>query len=113
MAGRSEDLQTALRRAVPAIDETDNLLNLLGNDSTTLQQLTANSDAVVTALANNSKLVQNFIVDADNAATDTATQDANLKTDPAALPGLARAAQAGDGQAGHRRRREHAGASRT
>ncbi len=88
VAGRSEDLQTALRRAVPALDQTDNLLNLLGNDSTTLQQLTANSDAVVTALANNSKLVQNFIVDADKAATDTATQDANLKTTLQRFPGL-------------------------
>src|SRR5581483_8967566 len=88
VAGRSEDLQTALRRAVPAIDETDNLLNLLGNDSRTLQELTANSDAVVTALANNSKQVQNFIVDADHAATDTATQDANLKTSLHRFPGL-------------------------
>src|SRR5581483_117904 len=88
VAGRSEDLQTALRRAVPAIDETDNLLNLLGNDSHTLQELTANSDAVVTALANNSKQVQNFIVDADHAATDTATQQANLKTALHRFPGL-------------------------
>jgi uncharacterized membrane protein YgcG len=73
---------------VPALDETDNLLNLLANDSTTLQQLTANSDAVVTALANNSKDVQNFIVQADHAATDTATQDANLKTSLQRFPGL-------------------------
>ena len=88
VAGRSEDLQTALRRAVPALDETDNLLNLLANDSHTLQELTANSDAVVTALANNSKQVQNFIVEADNAATDTATQQANLKTTLQRFPGL-------------------------
>jgi virulence factor Mce-like protein len=88
VAGRSEDLQTALKRAVPAIDETDNLLNLLGNDSKTLQDLTANSDAVVTALANNSKQVQDFIVDADHAATDTATQQANLKTTLHRFPGL-------------------------
>ena len=63
VAGRSTDLQTALQRAVPALDETDNLLNLLGNDSNTLKALTANSNAVVTALANNSKQVQNFIVE--------------------------------------------------
>jgi len=88
VAGRSEDLQTALRRAVPALDETDNLLNLLANDSSTLQALTANSDAVVTALANNSKLVQNFIVDADHAATDTATQQANLRTTLHRFPGF-------------------------
>jgi len=88
VAGRSEDLQTALRRAVPALDQADNLLNLLGNDSSTLQQLTANSDAVVTALANNSKLVQNFIVEADHAATDTATQQASLRTGLHRFPAL-------------------------
>jgi virulence factor Mce-like protein len=88
VAARSEDIQTALRRAVPAIDQTDILLTLLGNDSATLKDLTANSDAVVTALANNSKQVQNFIVEANNAATDTATQQANLKTSLHRFPGL-------------------------
>jgi virulence factor Mce-like protein len=88
VAARSEDIQTALRRAVPAIDQTDNLLNLLGNDSHTLQDLTSNSDAVVTALANNSKQVQDFIVEANNAATDTATQQANLKTSLHRFPAL-------------------------
>ena len=39
-AARSGDLQAALQRAVPALTETDNLLSLLGNDSTTLQNLT-------------------------------------------------------------------------
>src|SRR5579859_2496758 len=33
VAGRSGDLQSALQRAVPALTETDNLLNLLANDS--------------------------------------------------------------------------------
>ena len=65
VAGRSDDLQAALRRAVPALTETDNLLNLLGNDSHTLQQLTVNSDAVITALANNSTRSQRFIDEAE------------------------------------------------
>jgi ABC-type transporter Mla subunit MlaD len=88
VAARSTDLQTALQRAVPAIDETDNLLNLLANDSQTLQALTSNSNTVVTALANNSKLVQDFIVEADKAATDTATQQQNLKVSLQRFPGL-------------------------
>jgi virulence factor Mce-like protein len=86
VAGRSGDLAAALRRAVPALTETDNLLNLLGNDSNTLQQLTSNSDAVITALANNSAQVQRFIVEANNAATDTATQQANLQLTLQRLP---------------------------
>jgi ABC-type transporter Mla subunit MlaD len=88
VAARSTDLQTALQRAVPALDETDNLLDLLANDSQTLKALTANSNAVVTALANNSKLVQDFIVEADKAATDTATQQQNLKVSLQRFPGL-------------------------
>ena len=88
VAGRSTDLQTALQRAVPALTETDNLLNLLANDSDTLKALTSNSNAVVTALANNSKLVQDFIVEADKSATDTATQSANLKVSLQRFPGL-------------------------
>jgi virulence factor Mce-like protein len=86
VAGRSGDLAAALRRAVPALTETDNLLNLLGNDSHTLQQLTVSSDAVITALANNSTQVQRFIVEANNAATDTATQQANLRVSLQRLP---------------------------
>jgi ABC-type transporter Mla subunit MlaD len=88
VAARSTDIQTALQRAVPALDEADNLLGLLANDSNTLQQLTVNSDAVVTALANNSKQVQDFIVQADNAATDTATQQQNLETTLQRFPGF-------------------------
>jgi ABC-type transporter Mla subunit MlaD len=86
VAGRGGDLQAALQRAVPALQDTDNLLNLLANDSNTLQALTANSDQVLTELANNSKDVQNFIVEANNAATDTATQQNNLRLSLHDLP---------------------------
>jgi virulence factor Mce-like protein len=87
-AGRSGDLQAALRRAVPALTETDNLLQLLGNDSQTLQQLTANSNTVITDLAHNSVQVQRFITQADNAAIDTATQQGNLQSTLQQLPGF-------------------------
>lgn len=85
-AGRSGDVQAALQRAVPALTETDNLLSLLANDSQTLKALTASSDQVITTLANNSASVQRFIVDANNAASDTATQDANFRLTLHRLP---------------------------
>jgi phospholipid/cholesterol/gamma-HCH transport system substrate-binding protein len=88
VASRSEDLQTALRRAVPAITETDNLLNLLANDSHTIQQLNVNADVVITALADNSGQVQRFISEANNAATDTATQSTNLQATLRRFPGF-------------------------
>jgi virulence factor Mce-like protein len=88
VAGNSQNLQAALDRAVPALTETDSLLNLLANDSSTLQNLTSTSDSLVTALANNSASVQRFIVEANNAATDTATQNANLRGTFQNLPGF-------------------------
>jgi virulence factor Mce-like protein len=88
VAGRSGDLEAALKRAVPALTQTDNLLNLLANDSGTLQSLTSNSDSVITALANNSAQVQRFITEANNAATDTATQSANLRATLHNFPGF-------------------------
>jgi virulence factor Mce-like protein len=88
LAGQSGDLQAALDRAVPALTETDNLLHLLGDDSQTLKDLTASADTVVTALANNSKQVQRFVVEADNTATDTATQDTSLRSTFQNLPGF-------------------------
>ena len=74
VASRSEDLQTALRRADPALAETDNLLALLANDATTIRDLNVNANSVITALANNSRQVQRFVVEANNTATDSATQ---------------------------------------
>jgi len=79
VAGRSQDLQAALRRAVPALVQTDNLLKLLADDSNTLQQLHGQLRPVITALANNSGNVQRFITEANNAATDTATQQTALR----------------------------------
>ena len=87
-AARSGDLQAALHRAVPALDQTDRLLNLLGNDSGTLQNLTRDSNTVITALANNSRQVQRFIVEANRTATATATQNSNLRQTFANLPAL-------------------------
>ncbi len=86
VAGRSGDLQAALQRAVPALTETDNLLNLLANDSHTLQQLTVGSDSVITALANNSTGIERFIDEANRTATHTANQQSNLRLTLQKLP---------------------------
>ena len=87
-AARSDDLQAALRRAVPALTETDNVLHLLANDSTTLQNLTHDSNSVITALANNSSQVERFVETANRTATATATQDNNLRLSVKNLPPL-------------------------
>ena len=88
VAARSTDLQAALDRAVPALTQTDNLLNLLANDSHTLQSLTASSNQVITALANNTGAVTRFIQYANRAATNTAAQKTAFKQTLADLPGF-------------------------
>jgi virulence factor Mce-like protein len=87
-AGNSQNLQAALQRAVPALNETDNLLKLLADNSNTLKQLTANSDQVITALANNSVQVQRFIQYANRAAVDSAAQQRNIQLTWQRLPGF-------------------------
>jgi ABC-type transporter Mla subunit MlaD len=86
VASRSESLQSALRRADPALAETDNLLSLLAGDDHTIQQLNVSANSVITALANNSKQVQRFIVEANNTATDSATQASNIQATWSKLP---------------------------
>jgi virulence factor Mce-like protein len=86
VAGRSGDLQQALRRAVPALTQTDNLLNLLANDSRSIQALTSDSNTVITDLANNSKQVQRFIEEANNTAKASATQASNISATWHKLP---------------------------
>jgi ABC-type transporter Mla subunit MlaD len=86
VASRSEDLQSALRRADPALAETDNLLALLANDAHTIRDLNANADSVITALAKNNQQVQRFIVEANNTSTDSATQASNIQATWNKLP---------------------------
>ncbi len=77
VAGRSSDLQVALRRADPALAETDNLLALLASDNRTIRDLNVSANNVITALAQNNRQVQRFIVEANNTATDSASSNAN------------------------------------
>jgi ABC-type transporter Mla subunit MlaD len=106
VAARSEDLQSALKRADPALAETDNLLALLANDAHTIRDLNSSADQVITALANNNRQVQRFVVEANNAATDSATQASNIQATwnklPAFLeqlrPAMLRLGQAADAQ---------------
>ena len=86
VAARSEDIQTALRRADPALTETDNLLGVLASDAQTIKNLNVNANTVITALAKNNSQVKRFIQYADRASTDSATQANNIQLTWQRLP---------------------------
>jgi ABC-type transporter Mla subunit MlaD len=77
VAARSTDLQTALRRADPALAQTDNLLALLASDAKTIRDLNVAANNVIKAMAQNSSGVQRFIVEANNLSQDSASPNAN------------------------------------
>ena len=49
VAGRGRDLNEVIRRANPALRETDKVLEILANQNTVLEQLAVNSDTVLAA----------------------------------------------------------------
>jgi ABC-type transporter Mla subunit MlaD len=77
VAARSNDLQAALKRADPALAETDNLLALLAGDAKTIRDLNSSANQVITALAQNNRQVQRFVVEANNTASESASSAAN------------------------------------
>jgi phospholipid/cholesterol/gamma-HCH transport system substrate-binding protein len=88
VASRSEDLQSALRRADPALAQTDNLLALLARDAHTIRQLNVGADSVITALANSHRQVQRFLIQADRVSSDSAAQASNIQSTWNKLPGF-------------------------
>jgi virulence factor Mce-like protein len=88
VAGNPGNLQSALRRAVPALTQTDNLLALLAQDSRTIENLTSTANSVITALANNGGNVRRFVVAANKTAVASAQQRTNLQATFHNLPGF-------------------------
>ena len=77
VAARSMDIASALRRADPALTETDNLLAILANDADTIKSLNVGANQVITALAVNNQKVQRFIVEANRLSQTSASSQAN------------------------------------
>jgi virulence factor Mce-like protein len=88
VAARAPDLNATVRRAVPAMRETDRVLAVLRDQSRTIRDLTRNADTVITALARSHKDVGRFVTNADRAAVDTAERSADVKASFHKLPGF-------------------------
>ena len=78
VAGNGENLDDAIRRASPALRETDKVLAKLAGQSRTLVQLTENADTVIGDLNGNRKDVGRWVLEARDTARISATRKAQL-----------------------------------
>ena len=88
VAGRGPELNAAIRRAVPALRETDRTLKLLGEQNQLLADLTVNADKVVGDLAANRKDVGRFVVKANDTAQASAERRPQIAAGLQRLPGF-------------------------
>ena len=88
VAGNAENLNAAIRRASPALRETDKVLATLGAQNKILGDLTVNADKVVGDLAANRKDVGRFVSEAKNTAQASAERRSDIAAGLRELPGF-------------------------
>src|SRR5436190_14528602 len=77
-AGRGSDTNEVIRRAVPALRETDRFLALLAEQNRTITDLTVNADRVVSALSNNRSQVGRWIRMANRTSVTSAQRQVQI-----------------------------------
>jgi virulence factor Mce-like protein len=85
-AGNGDNINAALRRAVPALRETDGLLRILGDESQTIKGLVRDADTVIGDLARNKRTVVRFVLSAKRTSQLTAERRADLQATFHKLP---------------------------
>lgn len=88
VAGRGDELNDVIRRANPALAQTDRVLKILARQNRILADLVKNSDTVIQPLARDRKQVANFIVVANETAQASASQRGNIARSIRLLPGF-------------------------
>jgi virulence factor Mce-like protein len=92
-AGRGEDINGLLRRSNPALQQTQQALQVLDTQRTRLTDAISQSSAVMQALAGDRAAVRGFVDHAAAVLSTTAAHRAALQGDVAQLPGLLAASQ--------------------
>jgi len=90
LAGRGEDLNTTLRRAVPALRETDKVLDILAANRGTIRQLTRDADRTLVGIARNRRDVGRFVREAGDTTQASASRAGALRATVEKLPGFLR-----------------------
>jgi ABC-type transporter Mla subunit MlaD len=86
VGGRAEDIQATVKRAVPALRETDQVLAILAEQNKTLQNLTHDADTVIGDLAANRKNVGRFVTETRQTAQASAERRAQIAASLRRLP---------------------------
>ena len=79
LAARGPDLNETIRRAVPALRETDKLLRELAIQRRTIRQLNDDADEVMLELADNKKDVTRFVAEARDTSRASAERAADIE----------------------------------
>jgi virulence factor Mce-like protein len=93
VGGRAADIQATLRRAVPALRETDQVLAILADQNQTLANLTRDADTVIGDLAANRKNVGRFVTETRQTAAASAERRAEIAASLQRLPAFLRELQ--------------------
>jgi virulence factor Mce-like protein len=88
LAGRGEDLNATIRRAAPALQETNRVLRVLDADRARLRQLADDGDAVLAQLARRGDRVAAFVRETSRVAETAAQRRERLAEAVRRLPGL-------------------------
>jgi phospholipid/cholesterol/gamma-HCH transport system substrate-binding protein len=86
VAGRAEDINDVVRRASPALRETDRVLDKLYAQNKTLKQLVTDADTVLADLADNKRDVGRWVVETKETAAASAERRADLQAGLRKLP---------------------------
>jgi virulence factor Mce-like protein len=80
LAGNPQDLNEAIQLGAPALEKLKKALDILASENATIRDLNANSDTIITQLANRKEDVVRFIQEARDTAAISAERRADLST---------------------------------
>jgi virulence factor Mce-like protein len=90
LAARGDDLNETIRRAVPALRDTQQVLRILDENKFVIQQLTRDADRVLARLAGNRRDVARFVEEARDTAAVSASRRVALAATFRKLPAFLR-----------------------
>ena len=86
LAGNPENLNAAIRRGAPALRELEQVLEILGDHNRIIRDLNANSERVISRLAERREDVVRFVREARDTAAASASRRADLSRNFQLLP---------------------------